>query len=121
MKKLFIFIAIVVVGYLVYDNFIKEKKVVQIKASYTSRQEISGAEAPAISPRVFAHYEGTVKNISGKILNNLVITYVIDGHESEFKISKLSPGEKVDFKTGSVLLQHINPYHNLKSVVYDKE
>ena len=121
MKKLLIFAVIVVAGYLVYNNFIKEKEVVQIKAAYSKAREAVDIDAPAINPRDFAHYEGTVKNISEKGLNNLLITYLIDAQESVCKISKLAPGEEVNFKTESVMLRHMDPGHYLKSVTYDKE
>jgi hypothetical protein len=121
MKKLLIFVIIVVAGYLVYDNFIKEKEVVQINASYSKAREAVDIDAPAINPRDFAHFEGTVKNISDKVLNNLVITYLIDAQESVYKINKLAPGEEVNFKTKPVMLRHMDPGHYLKSVTYDKE
>jgi hypothetical protein len=121
MKKLLIFVVMVVVGYLVYDNFIKEKEVVKINASYTKAREAVDIDAPAINPRDFAHYEGTVKNISDKVLNNLVITYLIDAQESVYKINKLEPGEEVNFKTESVMLRHMDPGHYLKNVAYSTE
>ena len=121
MKKFIIFIIFVIIGYLVYDNFIKEKKVVNINASYVKSQESASADAPTISPRQFGHYEGTVKNIGDKTLSNLVITYLIDGQESEWEINSLAPGDSVNFVTKTVMLHHMDSAHYLKSVVYDKE
>lgn len=121
MKKFLIFILLVVAGYFVYDNFIEEKEVVQINASYTKAREAVDLDAPAINPRDFAHYEGTIKNISDKVLNNLVITYLIDAQESVCKINKLQPGEEINFSTEAVMLHHMDPAHYLKSVLYDKE
>ena len=113
MKKLIIFIIFVVIGYLVYDNFIKEQKVVNINASYVKSQESASADAPTLSPRQFGHYD--------KTLSNLVITYIIDGQESEWEINSLSPGDSVNFITKTVMLHHMDSSHYLKSVVYDKE
>lgn len=121
MKKFLIFVVLIVGGYLIYDNFLKEKEVVQINASYIKAREAVDIDAPSISPRDFAHYEGTIKNISNTVLNNLVITYLIDAQESNFKVSKLEPGEEINFKTANVMLHHMDPAHYLKSVVYDKE
>jgi hypothetical protein len=120
MKKLLVFVVLVIAGYLVYDNFIKEKEVVQINANYNKMREAADLDAPAISPRDFAHYEGTVKNISDKVLNNIVITYLIDAQESKSVINQLEPGKEVEFKTEAVMLRHMDPAHYLKSVTYDK-
>jgi hypothetical protein len=121
MKKLIIFVVFIIAAYLVYDNFIKEKEVVKINASYSKEREAVDIDAPAINPRDFAHYEGTVKNISDKDLNNLVITYLIDAQESVYKINKLASGEEVNFKTNPVMLRNMDPGHYLKSITYDKE
>jgi hypothetical protein len=121
MKKLIVFVIIVIIGYLVYDNFIKEKEVVNINASYVKSQESVSADAPTLSPRQFGHYEGTVKNVGDKSLSNLVITYLIDGQESDWEISSLSPGDSVNFVTKTVMLHHMDSAHYLKSIVYDKE
>ena len=121
MKKLLVFLTMVVVVYLVYDNFIKEKEVVKISAALVKAREAADIDAPAINPRDFAHYEGTVKNISDEVLNNLVITYLIDAQESDFRVNKLEPGEEINFKTIPVMLRHMDPAHYLKSVVYDQK
>lgn len=119
MKKILIFVVLVVAGYLVYDNFLKENEVIQINASYSKIREAVDVDAPAINPRNFSHYEGTVKNISDKVLNNIVITYLIDAQESESRINKLEPGEEVNFKTAPVMLRHMDPAHYLKDITYD--
>ena len=121
MKKLLIFIVLVVAGYLVYTNFIKEKEVVKIDASYVKSRAGADINAPTISPKDYGHYEGTIKNISDKTLTNLIVTYLIDGQESEYKIDNLAPGREINFTTKTVMLRHANPPHYLKSVLYDKE
>jgi CARDB len=120
MKKFIIFVIIVIVGYLVYVNFIKEKEAVNINASYIKTQESASVEAPTLSPRQFGHYEGTVKNIGDKALSNIKITYLIDGQESDWEINSLAPGDSVSFITKTVMLHHMDSAHYLKSVIYDK-
>ena len=39
MKKLFIFLAIAAAGYLVYDNFVKEKEVIHVEGSLARVQQ----------------------------------------------------------------------------------
>jgi len=119
MKKFLIFVMLVVAGYLVYDNFIKEKEIVQINASYAKAREAVDIDAPAIQPRDFAHYEGTAKNISEEVLSNVIITYLIDAQPSTASINKINPGEEVKFRTKEVMLRNMDPAHYLKSVEYD--
>lgn len=121
MKRFLVFVVILVAGYLIYDNLIKEKEEFVIHASYTKARESVDIDAPSITPRDFAHYEGTIKNISEKTLSNITIIYLIDAQESDYKIDKLQPGEEVNFKTSRVMLRHMDPGHYLKSVTYDKE
>ena len=52
----------------------------------------------------------------GKVLENIIITYVIDAQISESTIDKLEPGEEVNFKTKDVMLRHMDPSHYLKGV-----
>lgn len=119
MKKFLTFVLLVVAGYFVYDNYIKEKEVVEIKASYNKARESVSIDAPSIQPRDFAHYSGTVKNISDKTLTNIVINYLIDAQPSAVTIDKLEPGEEKNFTTNQVMLRNMDPAHYLKSVEYD--
>jgi hypothetical protein len=119
MKKFLVFILFIVAGYFAYDNFIKEKEAVEIKASYNKARESVDIDAPAIQPRDFAHYAGTVKNITDETLNNVVVNYLIDAQPSTAKIDKLEPGEVKNFSTNPVMLRHMDPAHYLKSVEYD--
>ena len=119
MKKFLIFIILVVAGYFAYDNFLKEKEVVEIKASYNKTRESVSLDAPSIQPRDFAHYAGTVKNIGDEPLTNIVINYLIDAQPSTAKIDKLEPGEEKNFTTSPVMLRNMDPAHYLKSVDYD--
>lgn len=78
MKKFLIFVLLVIAGYFAYDNFIKEKEVVEINASYNKIRESVSLDAPSVQPRDFSHYAGTIKNISDETLNNILINYLID-------------------------------------------
>jgi len=119
MKKFLVFVLLVVAGYFAYDNFIKEKDVVEINASYNKVRESVNIDAPALQARDFAHYAGTIKNISDEILNNIVVTYLIDAQPSIANIDKLEPGEEKNFTTNPVMLRNMDPSHYLKGVDYD--
>jgi hypothetical protein len=119
MKKLLVFILLIAAGYFAYDNFIKEKEVVEINASYNKVRESVNIDAPALQARDFAHYAGTIKNISDESLNNIVVTYLIDAQPSKANIDKLEPGEEKNFTTNPVMLRNMDPSHYLKSVEYD--
>lgn len=119
MKKFLVFVLLVVAGYFAYDNFLKEKEVVEIKASYNKARESVSVDAPSIQPRDFSHYSGTIKNISDETLNNIVIEYLIDAQPSTAKIDNLEPGEEKNFTTNPVMLRNMDPAHYLKSVNYD--
>lgn len=119
MKKFIIFVLLVVAGYFAYDTFLKEKEVVSIEANYVKYRESVDIDAPALQARDFAHYEGTIKNISDETLNNIVINYLIDAQPSISKIDKLEPGKEKDFSTNPVMLRNMDPSHYLKDVTYD--
>jgi hypothetical protein len=121
MKKFLVFILLVVAGYFAYEYLIKEKEVYQIKDTYSKMREGVDIDAPSISPRDFAHYEGTFKNVSDKVLTNIVISYLIDAQVSEAKISRVEPNEEVQFKSNAVMLRHMDPPHYLKEVIYEQE
>lgn len=121
MKKFFIFILLIAVGYFAYEYLIKEKEVYQIKDTYSKMREGVDLDAPSISPRDFAHYEGTIKNVSDKVLTNVVITYLIDTQVSEAKIAKIEPNEEIPFQTNAVMLRHMDPPHYLKEVTYNRD
>lgn len=121
MKKFLVFVLLAIAGYFAYDNFIKEKEVVDIKASYNKIREAVSIDAPSIQPRDFSHYAGTIKNISDETLNNIVINYLIDAQPSIAKIDNLDPGEEKNFTTNPVMLRNMDPAHYLKSVDYDRK
>lgn len=119
MKKFLIFVLLAVAGYFAYENFIKEKEVYEIKDSYNKSRASVDLDAPALSPTDYAHYQGTIKNISDKTLTNITITYLIDAKESKAEVASLAPGETIDFKTTPVMLRNMDAAHYLKEVTYD--
>lgn len=120
MKKLFIFLVLIVAGYFAYDNFFAEKKLYEINDSYNKQRESVSIDAPSIQPRDFAHYSGTIKNVSDKTLSNVVINYLIDAQPSSAVIGNLEPGETKEFNSSVVMLRHIDPSHYLKEVTFDE-
>ena len=78
MKKLVIFLALAVAGYLVYDNFVKEKEVIHVEGSLARVQQSASLEAPGVTARNYGHAEGTAKNMTDEVVKNIVINYMID-------------------------------------------
>lgn len=121
MKKLIVFILFVVAAYFIYDNFIKEEKILEVKGNLIKLRESASIDAPAIQPRTWGHIEGTVKNLSDKEVNNIEIVYNINGKESTAKISKLASGAEVNFKTNRIMLGSYEASHFLEKVSFDKK
>ena len=120
MKKLFIFLAVVVAAYLVYDNFLKEKEVIHVEGSLVRVQESASLEAPGVTARNYGHAEGTAKNLSDKAVKNIVINYMIDRQLSSTTIPQLNPNEEVKFKTNQVMIRVMEPPFYLESVKFEK-
>jgi hypothetical protein len=118
MKNFLIFIVLIVAAYFAYDNFLKEKTPYEINDSYSKQREAVDIDAPAIQPRDFASYQGTIKNIGDKVLTNVAINYLIDAQPASASINKLEPGEEKSFKTNEVMLRHMDAAHHLKEVTF---
>lgn len=120
MKKFLIFVLIVAAGYFGYDYFIKEKQVLEIKAEKSlSTAHSMDIDAPAISPSRSGAVAGTVKNISDKVVTNILLKYQMDSKPVEARIDKLEPGETKSFSTQSVGLRYADPSFFLEEVTYD--
>jgi hypothetical protein len=119
MKKFTIFLLLVIAGYFAYDTFLKERQVVSIEADYFKNRESVDINAPSLQAKEFAHYEGTIKNISDEILNNIIVTYLIDATPSTASIDNLKPGEEKNFSTNPIMLRNMDPSHYLKDITYD--
>jgi hypothetical protein len=120
MKKFLILIVLIVGGYFAYENFLKEKEVLEVKGNLVKMKEGVDIDAPAIQPRTWGHIEGTVKNISENDVNNIEIVYKINGRESVARIKSLAAGEEVKFKTEKILLNSYEASHFLEKVNFDK-
>ena len=120
MKKFLIFILICVGGYLVYDNFIKDKTVLEIKANKSISTSYSAdINAPALSSTKTGTITGTVKNISDKTVTNILLKYKFDTKPTEAKIDRLDPGETKNFSTQSIMLLHASPSFYLEEMSYE--
>lgn len=120
MKKFLILVVLIVGGYLAYENFIKEKEVLEVKGNLIKMKEGVNIDAPAIQPRTWGHIEGIAKNISESDINNIEIVYKINGKESVARIKSLAAGEEVKFKTDKILLNSYEASHFLEKVNFDK-
>lgn len=120
MKKFLILVVLIIGGYLAYENFLKEKEVLEVNGNLVKMKEGVDIDAPAIQPRTWGHIEGTVKNISEGDVNNIEIVYKINGKESAARIKSLAAGEEVKFKTDKILLNSYEASHFLEKVNFDK-
>jgi hypothetical protein len=122
MKKFLIFILLVAAGYVAYEYLIKEKEVLEIRAEKSlSTAHSMDVDAPAISPSRSGSVAGTVKNISDKVVTNIVLKYKMDAKPVEARIDRLEPGETKSFSTQSVGLRYADPSFFLEEKTYDIE
>ena len=120
MKKLLIFILLVAGGYFAYKYLIEEKTVLEIKADKSiSTQHSMDIDAPALSPSRFATVQGTVKNVSDKIVSNIVLKYKLNAQPVEARIDQLELGETRNFSTQSVRLTHQEVTFFLEEMSYE--
>ncbi|MDX1372911.1 MAG: hypothetical protein R3321_10595 [Nitrososphaeraceae archaeon] len=107
MKKFLVFILLVAGGYFVYDNFVKEKEVLEIKATKNIATNYSSdINAPALAPKKYGSIKGTVKNVSDKTVSNIVLKYKLNAEPVEARIDRLAPGEVKNFSTKPLMLKH---------------
>jgi hypothetical protein len=118
MKNLFIFFAVVVAAYLVYDNFVKEKEVIHVEGSLVRVQVSASLEAPGVTARNYGHAEGTAKNMTDEVVKNIVINYMIDRQISSSTILQLNPNEEIKFKTNQVMIRVMEPPFYFESVKF---
>jgi hypothetical protein len=120
MKKFLLLILICAAGYIVYDNLIKEEKVLDIKANKSISASYSAdINAPALSSTKTGTIEGTVKNISDKPVTNIILKYKFDTKPAEARIDRLEPGETKNFSTRSIRLLHDSPSFYLEEMSYE--
>lgn len=120
MKKLFIFLAAIVAVYLIYDNFVKKHDVIHVDGNLVRIQESASLDAPGVTARNYGHAEGTAKNMTDKVVKNIVINYMIDRQLSSTTIPQLNPDEEVKFKTNQVIVRVMEPPFYLESVKFEE-
>jgi len=119
-KKFLLLILICAAGYFAYDNFIKEEKVLDIKANKSISTNYSAdIDAPALSPGKTGSIEGTVKNVSDEPVTNIILKYKFDTKPAEARIDRLEPGETKNFSTQSIMLLHDSPSFYLEEMSYE--
>lgn len=120
MKKLLIFILIAAAGYFAYEYLIKEKPVLEIKADKSiSTSHSMDIDAPALAPLKYGSVQGTVKNVSDKVVTNIVLKYKLNAEPVEARIDRLEPGEVKNFSTQSVMLRHVEVTFFLDKMSYE--
>jgi len=120
MKKLFVIILLGAAGYFVYQNYIKEKTVLEINANKSvSTSHSMDIDAPALSPTRTGMISGTVKNVSDKPVSNIVLKYKLNGDPVEARINYLNPGETKNFSTQSVRLRYAEVTFYLEEKSYE--
>ena len=103
MKKFLIFLLICAAGYFAYEYLIREKPVLEIKADKVISVDNSmDIEAPVLYPPKYGSIQGTVKNITDRVLNNVVLKYQLDAQPVEAVVGSLQPGEQIKFATQTI-------------------
>jgi len=120
MKKFLVLILIGAAGYLAYEYLIKEKPVLEINENkIISTSNSMDIEAPALMPSHSGYVQGTVKNISDKVITNIVLKYNMDGKPVEAVIDRLEPGEQKNFSTQSVMVRSANASFYMLEMSYN--
>ena len=86
----------------------------------TRVQESASLEAPGVTARNYGHAEGSAKNMTDKVVKNVVINYMIDRQISSTTIVQLNPNEEVNFRTNPVMIRVMDPPFYLESVKFEE-
>lgn len=120
MKKFLVLILICAAGYFIYEYLIKEKSVLEINADKSISTSYSmDVDAPALAPGKSGSVQGTVKNISDKVVTNIILKYKLNTEPVEARIDRLEPGEVKKFSTQSVGLRHSEVTFFLEEMSYE--
>lgn len=118
MKKLFLFVLVVILGYLSYYYFfsknvfeISEKLVV----SQASGLDINAGPSPPIK---YAYIKGNIKNVGDKNLSDIFIVYTIGYDTISATIDFLKAGETSEFRTNNCRVRSANPVYSREEVKY---
>ena len=120
MKKLLIFLLVCAAGYFTYEYLLKEKPVLEINADKSiTTNHSTDMNAPAISPKKYGWVQGTVKNVSSGVVNNIILKYKLNTEPVEARIASLDPGEVKSFSTQRVMLRHSEVTFFLEEMSYN--
>lgn len=120
MKKFLIIILIGAAGYFAYEYLLKEKPVLDIKAKKViSRSYSMDIEAPNLNMPVYGSIQGTVKNISDRVITNIVLKYKMGIQPVEAAIDHLEPGEQRDFTTPGIVIRNTGDSFYLEEMSYN--
>jgi len=115
-KKFLIFILTAAVVYFAYEYFIKEKPVLEIKDNKIITTSSVDIDAPSLSPLHYGSVQGTVKNITGESVINIVLIYNMGGSPVEAKIGRLDPGQLTNFEAPGVIVRSAGAEYYLDSL-----
>ncbi len=120
MKKLLLVILIAAAGYFAYEYLIKEKQVLEIKADkFITTNNSMDIEAPVLAPPTYGAIQGTVKNISDKLVTNIILKYKLDAKPVEASIDRLEPGEQRNFSTQTIIIKNAGAPFFLEEMIYE--
>lgn len=121
MKKIFIIVLLLVIGYFIYDHFYNVSPF-EIRDKLTVSQ-LSGLDINTASPTPppkYASIEGFVKNKSKKVLSNISIIYLIGYDTIVAGINFIIPGDSAQFKTTSCRVRSANSKYDLIDIKFDE-
>jgi hypothetical protein len=118
MKKFFLFVLVIILGYLFYYYF-SGKNVVEISDSIVITQasglDINAGPSPPIK---YAYVKGIIKNVGDKDLANIIINYTVGYDTISATIAFLKVGGASEFKTNNCRIRSANPAYSLEGVKY---
>lgn len=120
MNKLVIILIIGLIGYFGYEYILKEKPVLLINAHKSTTAGYSmDINAPPLAPCNYGSVQGTIKNVSNKVITNIVLDYKINSEPVEAKIDLLNPGEEKNFSTPNVPIRNSDVTFSLEDKSYE--
>jgi hypothetical protein len=120
LNKLLVIISICLVSYFFYAYVINTKTVLQISAHKTTTMGYSmDINAPPLERCEYGAVQGTIKNLSNKVVKNIVLEYKLNTEQVQVKIDQLSPGEVKNFSTQNVALRNSEVTFSLEEKSYE--
>ena len=121
MKKIFVIVFLLVMGYFIYNNFNNANPFTitdELVVSQSSGLDINSA-SPTPPPK-YASIEGFVKNKTKKSFSNISISYTIGYDTILAVINFIAPGESTQFKTNSCRVRSANYKYDLIDIKFDE-